>query len=116
MDPVITLIPIVSVISIVVMIIFIRKFTNEERMAMIEKGVEANIFNRKTNAYPNLRYGLLLVGAGIGLLMGAILDNGRVIQEEAAYFSMLFIFGGLGLFTSYFIEKRAEEKEREKEG
>lgn len=111
MDPVITLIPIVTVISIVVMIIFIRKFTNDERMAMIEKGVEANIFNRKTNAYPNLRYGLLLVGAGLGLLVGALFANTRMIDEEASYFSMLFIFGGLGLFLSYFIEKKAAEKE-----
>lgn len=111
MDVTVMLIPIVSTISIVVMIIFIRKFTNDERMAMIEKGVEANILNRKTNSYPNLRYGLLLIGAGLGLLIGALLDNARIIEEEAAYFSMLFVFGGLGLFLSYFLEKKAEEKE-----
>ena len=113
MEVTVMLIPIISVLSIVVMIIFIRKYSNDERMAMIEKGVEANIFNRKTNAYPNLRYGLLLVGAGLGLLIGALLANARIIEEPAAYFSMLFIFGGLGLFLSYFLEKRAAEKDKE---
>ncbi len=108
------LIPIISIISIVVMIIFVRKFTNDERMAMIEKGVDANILNRKSNAYPNLRYGLLFVGAGLGLLIGSILDEARIVQEQAAYFSMLFVFGGLGLFLSYFLEKKAEERDREK--
>lgn len=113
MDPVVTLIPIIAVVSIVVMIIFIRKFTNDERMAMIEKGVEANILNRKRQPFPNLRYGLLLIGAGLGLLIGAFLASTRIIEEQASYFSMLLIFGGLGLFVSYLLEKKNEGKESE---
>ncbi len=31
-------IPIVSIISIIVMIVYLRKYENDERMAMIEKG------------------------------------------------------------------------------
>lgn len=115
MEVTVMLIPIVSIMSIVVTIIFLRKFSNDERMALIEKGSDANIFNRKINAYPNLRYGLLLVGAGIGILVGNILAESGVIDDEAAVFSMLMIFGGAGLFASYFIEKRAAEKEAKKE-
>lgn len=112
MEVTVMLIPIVSTISIVVMVIFIRKYTNDERMAMIEKGVDANLLTRKNNSYPNLRYGLLFIGAGLGLLVGSILDEARIVPEPASYFSMLFIFGGLGLFGSYFLEKRAAEKEK----
>jgi hypothetical protein len=112
MEVTVMLIPIVSTISIVVMVIFIRKYTNDERMAMIEKGVDANLLASKSNSYPNLRYGLLFIGAGLGLLVGSLLDNARIVEEEAAYFSMLFIFGGLGLFASYFLEKRAADQEK----
>lgn len=111
MEVTVMMIPIVAIISFVVMVVFVRKFTNDERMALIEKGGDANIFNRKTNAYPNLRYGLLLIGAGIGLLLGGFLANMGVVEEPAAYFSMLFVFGGLGLFLSYFLERKAEEKQ-----
>ena len=106
------MIPIVAIISFLLLVVIIRKFTNDERMALIEKGGDANIFNRKTNAYPNLRYGLLLVGAGLGLFIGGLLANARLIEEEAAYFSMLFLFGGLGLFLSYFLEKKEEKKDK----
>ena len=106
------MIPIVAIISFLLLVVIIRKFTNDERMALIEKGGDANIFNRKTNANPNLRYGLLLVGGGLGLFIGGLLANARLIEEEAAYFSMLFLFGGLGLFISYFLEKKAEEKDK----
>lgn len=107
------LIPIVAIISIVVVIIFIRKFIHSERMLMIQNGgVEANIFKMKPNVYLNLRYGLLFIGAGLGLLIGGLLDNARIMEEEAAYFSMILIFGGLGLCVSYILEKRAERKKK----
>jgi hypothetical protein len=61
-----------------------------------------------------LRGSLLLIGAGVGLLLGNMLDRMLDIDEPVAYFSMLFIFGGLGLGGSYLIEekklKAAEKK------
>lgn len=109
------LIPIIALLSFAAMVIFWRKFTNDERMALIEKGGDANIFNRKSNSYPSLRYGLLFCGAGIGLLVASLLDNARIVEEEAAYFSMLFIFGGAGLFISFFMEKKMDDKENKKD-
>lgn len=110
------LIPLVFFISIAVVIIVIRKFQNDERLALIEKGGDANIFNstKKSNSFPALRYGLLLIGAGIGILVGNIVAESRVIDDEAAIFSCLMIFGGLGLFASYFIERK-EAAKQEKE-
>ncbi len=104
------IVPVVSVLSIVTLIIFIRKFINDERMAMIEKGVDSKIF-RNTGEFTPLRYGLLFVGAGVGLLMGTVLDAIFMsLNEEAVYFSMLFIFGGGGLFASYQIEQKRRKE------
>ena len=100
------IVPVVSMLSIATIIIFIRKFINDERMAMIEKGVDSKIFRSNGESTP-LRYGLLFIGAGVGLLMGAVLEASLMsFNEEAGYFSMLFIFGGLGLFISYQIEEK----------
>jgi hypothetical protein len=85
---------------------------NEERIALIEKGVDANVFSRKhdSNANPVLRLSLLLVGAGIGIFLAAILVD-LFRQEEAAYFSLILTFGGLGLLFAYLIEKKSESKD-----
>lgn len=111
-----TFIPIVLFISIAVVLIVIRKFQNDERLALIEKGGDANIFNstKKSNSFPALRYGLLLIGAGIGILVGNLVAEARIIDDEAAVFSFLMICGGAGLFTSYFIERK-EAAKQEKE-
>lgn len=99
-------IPIITVISIVIMIIYLRKFVNEERMSMIDKGM--NPFDdrvRPQNTSFSLRSSLLLIGVGVGLFLGYFLDE-STHMDEVAYFSMLLICGGLGLGISYIIEER----------
>ena len=98
-------IPIIAIISIVFMVIYLRKYSNEERMSMIEKGVNPNEFITPTNTSWSLRFALLLTGFGTGLLVGYFLDS-MTRMEEVAYFSMIFIFGGIGLGVSYFIEEK----------
>ncbi len=94
-------------VSALIMIVYLRKYTNEERMALIEKGMSpaemktANI----TGSFGALRFSLLLVGFGMGLLVGYFLDM-AFYMEEVGYFSMLFIFGGGGLGLSYVIEDK----------
>jgi len=54
------------------------------------------------------------MGAGIGLFLAYLLDHtvfsaGNGIQSPDSvpiYFSLIGIFGGLGLFISYLIEKK----------
>lgn len=107
------MIPIVGIVGAFVMVVYLRKFENMERMAMIEKGVDPQRFNanRLRNISGPLRASLLLIGGGIGLLLGYWLDS-TFYMEEVAYFSMLFIFGGLGLGTSYLIEEKKFKEER----
>lgn len=107
------MIPIIAIAGAFTMIVYLRKYENRERMAMIEKGVDPQFFNtkRQRNTSGPLRASLLLVGAGIGLLLGYFLDK-AYDMEEVAYFSMLFIFGGIGLGLSYVIEEKKLKDER----
>ena len=106
------LLPIIISLGAFVMIVYIRKFENIERMAIIEKGLDPKFFksDRTSSPSPVLRWSLLLIGAGLGLLVGYFLDEAFYMQE-VAYFSMLMVFGGLGLMIAYVIEeKKAREK------
>ena len=100
------MIPIILIIGTVIMVIYLRKYANEERMAMIEKGLDPGTFLSKPG-HPSaaLRGSLLLIGAGVGLLLGYVLDE-TANMEEVGYFSMLLICGGVGLGLAYIIEER----------
>ncbi len=105
-------IPIVAIIGAFIMIVYLRRYENEERMAMIEKGVDPALFTKKKtgNTSGPLRASLLFIGAGLGLLIAYFLDR-AYDMEEVAYFSMIFIFGGIGLGLSYLIEESKNKKE-----
>ena len=77
---------------------------NKERLALIEKGLDSSIFKQLGQThwrYGALKFGLLAIGVGIGLVIANILDVNRIMDEEVAYFAMIFIFGGLGLLSYY---------------
>ncbi len=105
-------IPIVMTICAAIVWIYLRRFENQERMSMIEKGIDPKSFrlNRLRDSSGALRASLLLIGAGVGLLMGYFLDS-TFYMDEVAYFSMLFVFGGLGLGASYLIEEKKIKEE-----
>jgi ABC-type sulfate transport system permease component len=96
-------------IGLLVMIVYLRRYSNEERMAMIEKGVEPMDFKTSSNTSFSLRFALLLIGGGLGLLVAYFLDS-AFGMEEVAYFSMLLLFGGAGLGLSYIIEEKKASK------
>ena len=94
-----------------VIYLFVRK---RERLALLEKGVDAQIFlsPRKEQNFSPLKIGMLLIGVAVGLFMGDILYSLGVLQiDDVSYFSMIFLFGGIALVISHFIEK-AERKEK----
>ena len=98
-------------VGLLIMIVYIRKYTNEERMAMIDKGQEPLEFNKKSNTSIPLRFALLLIGAGLGLFVAYFLDH-AFNMDEVAYFSMLFLFSGAGLGVSNIIEEKKAQKEK----
>lgn len=103
------MLPIIISLGAFVMVVYLRKFENIERMAIIEKGLSPDLFKRERFTAAALRGALLLIGVGIGFLMGYWLDR-QFEMEEVGYFSMLFIFGGLGLGISYVVEEKKAKK------
>lgn len=105
------LLPIILTLGAYIMVVYLRKFENTERMSMIEKGVAPDIFRKqRIGGGGILRWSFLLIGVGIGFLMGYALDS-MFRMDEVGYFSMLFIFGGLGLGLSYFVEEKKASRE-----
>jgi hypothetical protein len=84
----------------------------KERMTMLEKGADPSIFNveNKGSKMATLKWGMILIGLACGLLLGRILEVYGIFYqaEEVGYFSMLFLFGGIALVISYFIEKASK--------
>lgn len=85
----------------------------KERKALIESGRDAKIFNMERNVAPGLKFGLLMIGLALGALFGNILEEATVLEEEVSYFSMILLFGGIGLLVYYFIGKKKSREEEE---
>lgn len=107
------LIPILVPLGAFAMIFGIIYLKTRENMAMIEKGLNPKQFANRPVPYRNLKNGLLILGAGIGLLIAYFIDinmqmsNDRYDDENPAiYFGFIAIGGGLGLILSYAIEKK----------
>ena len=103
------LIPILVPLGLFAMIFGLVYIKSRENMAMIEKGLNPKQFTNLPSPYRNLKYGLLLFGSGVGLLVAYLLDEFVVnsnSENPALWFSLIAIGGGLGLITSYRIEKK----------
>ncbi|MBS1915585.1 MAG: hypothetical protein JST87_04865 [Bacteroidetes bacterium] len=108
-------IPIILGLGAFFLVFGIRYFQNKENISMIEKGMNPKLVEKRPTPYKNLKWGLLLLGAGLGLFVAYILDNFVFVKMQnhfdddsnvAIYFALIAIGGGLGLITSYRIEKK----------
>ena len=81
----------------------------KERLALIDKGADASIFKAEPSKYALLKWGVFLIGAAIGVISGYALST--VINEVVAFFSMIFLFGGVGLIAAHFITRKLSSKE-----
>lgn len=118
-----TLVPL-SFFALVFGIVYMR---NKENMALIERGINPRTGDPRPKHFVNLKWGLLLAGAGLGLLFAFFIDQntahwvmtaaGKEYKGDnpAVYFSLIALGGGLGLIISYFIEKK-HWADKEKKG
>jgi amino acid transporter len=108
---------IVMFVSFFACIFGIYYLATRKNLAMIEKGMNPKEFANRPAPYKNLKWALLLIGAGVGLFLAYLLDNyvlypqGQYRHMDGGrnapiYFALIAIGGGLGLFGSYRIEKK----------
>lgn len=96
--------------SMFAMIFGIVYLNNRQKMAMIERGMDPRAYRTQPAPFKYLKWAFLLMGAGLGLFLAAVLGNTVFSfvdhNNPSIYFSLIGIFGGLGLFISYLIEKK----------
>ena len=76
-----TLVPIVLFTGMFAMIFGITYVRSRENMAMIEKGLNPRNKDVRPRPFINLKWGLLLIGSGFGLLFAYIIDN-TIIKHD----------------------------------
>lgn len=101
------LIPITFFLMIFGIVYLIYSTRNRERLALIEKGVDASIFlEGKGKGVPawkifvvNLAF--LLIGSGVGIFIALLITTYTSLNDAAVYPSIIFIMAGLGLLTGF---------------
>ncbi|MCF6279068.1 MAG: hypothetical protein L3J14_01845 [Flavobacteriaceae bacterium] len=87
---------------------------NKERMALIEKGVGADIFNKGNRETAPiwkvfiLNVALLLMGIGIGIFLATILDHYTSLGDSI-YPATIFTTAGIGLFAGFNMTKNLDK-------
>ena len=81
----------------------------KERLALVEKGANASVFKVENSKYVLLKWGIFLIALAVGVITGYALS--AVIDEVAAFFTMILFCGGLGLIVAYLITSALSKKE-----
>ena len=116
------LVPITMFAGGFAMIFGIYYLRTRQNLAMIEKNMNPKEFANRPAPYKNLKWALLLIGSGLGLLLAYILDvyvletpaDVHSDASSAIYFALIAIGGGLGLLGSYRMEKEWWEKDAQR--
>ena len=114
------LVPIVLFIGIFTMIIMTSYFKNRriERTSLIAAGKDASLFNKgyqKPFLSQALKFGILSIGIGLGLLIGDYLAHNITMNESVAYLAPVFIVGGASLLFYYLLQKKLDRKNDKEE-
>jgi hypothetical protein len=80
-------------------------------MLLIQRGADASAFESKKNETATLKWGLLFLGIGVGILLGRVFAANTCLGEEASYFSMICLFGGLSLVVYHFLGRNILKQE-----
>lgn len=110
------LVPIALFLCIAAVLIVYFVTRNNERRMFIEKGLTPEQMRelmaphgRAAKPLSSLKWGLLGIFLGLGLLAGGLLHE-YYGYEEFVYFASMFIGGGIGLVIFYVVASKKLEK------
>ncbi len=104
-----TLVPLGSFAMVVAIVYILAR--RKERLSLIQHGADASILKMDKASNSSLKFGLLMVGVALGILLGNVISETTSIQEEVAYFSMTLICGGISLLVYYGMMKKQSKDE-----
>jgi hypothetical protein len=80
---------------------------NRERLALIEKGVDASIFMKgRRESTPMwkvfiLNFALLLIGSGVGIFIALLITTYTELNDGAVYPAVIITMAGIGLLVGF---------------
>ncbi len=110
----IVIVPLLFIVIFGIVYLFVSS-RHKERMALIEKGIDAAIFYSKPTKKSNLllifilNLSLLLISIGVAIFLGAMLHQYFQVHESVAYTGSIFSLSGIALFCGYGLTKKMKE-------
>lgn len=111
------LIPISMFLMIFGIIYLFFSTRNRERMALIEKGIDASIFFKGAGKGGSawkvfvVNFAFLLIGTGVGIFLALLITTYTSLEDDAVYPSIIFIMAGVGLLTGFKTAKDLDKEE-----
>ncbi|MDM9632002.1 DUF6249 domain-containing protein [Robiginitalea aurantiaca] len=90
---------------------------NRERLALIEKGVDASIFLKGRGRTQPIwkvlivNMALLLMGIGAGVIIGGTLAQVGGVDWDIAMPGSIFLMAGTGLLIGFFVTRKMDREE-----
>lgn len=87
---------------------FIRRARFNEKIILIEKGInvkDLNLIGNDKPYSPWLRIGIIITGTALGALFVALTDFGSDVQE-----AVIVLFTGISVILAYFIDSSKGQK------
>jgi len=104
----------ISFFAMVAVVVYILSDRNIKK-TLIQHGANARMLKMDQKCNSSLKFGMLLVGVGLGILLGDYAAKVTNLYTEAAYFSMISLFGGIALVIYHFIIERSRTGDNHEE-
>ena len=112
------LIPVSFFLTIFAILYLYFSTRNKERLALIEKGMDANVFVRdKAKGYVAswkiflINFAILLISVGVAIFLAASLVEVLGVFEGVAYPGTIITLAGVGLLVGFNLTKKLEQKD-----
>ena len=82
----------------------------KERMFLLQQGKDPNLVDSKNKSFSSLNYlkwGIIVLGVGMGMLAGTILGQLLPGRYDGLYIACLMIFSGISVIVSFLATRNA---------